>query len=66
MKRIGMVVAVEIAAVVLVCDMNSVPNLLIKTVSDSIKGGVEEFRACVEKAADICLAVVDRIINETC
>lgn len=56
----------ESAAVVLVCDMNSVPNLLIKTVSDSIKGGVEEFRACVEKAADVCLAVVDRIINEKC
>ena len=56
----------ESAAVVLVCDMNSVPNLLIKTVSDSIKGGVEEFRACVEKAADICLAAVDRIINEKC
>ena len=55
----------ESAAIVLVCDQNSIPNLLIKTVSDSIQGGAEEFIACAEKATDVCLAVVDRIINET-
>ena len=54
----------ESAAIVLICDINSIPNLLIKTVSDSIRGGAEEFRSCVEKAADDCLAVVDRIMND--
>lgn len=55
----------ESAAIVLICDQNSIPNLLIKTVSDSIQGGAEEFVACAEKAADSCLAIVDRIMNNT-
>lgn len=54
----------ESAAVVLISNQNSVPNLLIKTVSDSIQGGAEEFTECVEKAADVCLAIADRIIND--
>ena len=53
----------ESAAIILVCDMNNVPNLIIKTVSDSIKGGVTEFRSSFTKAADTCLAIVDRIIE---
>lgn len=55
----------ESAAIVLICDLNDTPNLLIKTVSDSIQGGADEFWACVEKSADVCLAVVDRIISDT-
>ena len=55
----------ESAAIVLICDMNGIPNMLIKTVSDSIQGGAEEFVACAEKAADACLAVVDKIMNES-
>lgn len=54
----------ESAAIVLICDQNNIPNLLIKTVSDSIQGGAEEFAACAEKAADTCLAVVERIMND--
>ena len=54
----------ESAAVVLICDQNGVPDLLIKTVSDSIQGGAEEFTNCVEKAADACLAIVDRILAD--
>ena len=55
----------ESAAIVLICDRNSIPNLLIKTVSDSIQGGAEEFAACAEKAATVCLSVVDRIMKGT-
>ena len=54
----------ESAAIVLTCDQNGIPNLIIKTVSDSVQGGAEEFAACAEKAADICLAAVDKIIKE--
>lgn len=53
----------ESAAIILVCDLNQVPNLIVKTVSDSIKGGTAEFRSCFAKAADTCLAIVDRIIK---
>ena len=53
----------ESAAIILVCDLDHVPNLIIKTVSDSIKGGVAEFRSSFAKAADTCLAIVDRIIK---
>ena len=56
----------ESAAIVLICDRNSVPNLLIKTVSDSIRGGAEEFRSCVEKTADYCLAIADKVLNDIC
>ena len=55
----------ESAAIVLICDQNSIPNLLIKTVADSIQGGAEEFVACAEKAATACLSVVDRIMKDT-
>ncbi len=53
----------ESAAVILVCDRNAVPSLIIKTVSDSIRGGAAEFRACAEKAADYCIAAADRIMS---
>jgi len=54
----------ESAAIVLVCDMNNVPNLLIKTVSDSITGGAEEFGERLEEAADACFDIMDRIVRE--
>ena len=53
----------ESAAIVLVCLENDVPHLLIKTVSDSIKGGATEFRATFEKTADVCIYTVDKIIS---
>ena len=53
----------ESAAIVLVCDQNAIPNLLIKTISDSILGGVSEFRISIEKASDICLSMIERIIS---
>lgn len=54
----------ESAAIVLICDQNKVPNLILKTVSDSITGGAEEFRSSIESAADICLEILDNILKE--
>ncbi|MEG2144680.1 MAG: 5'-methylthioadenosine nucleosidase, partial [Oscillospiraceae bacterium] len=52
----------EAAGVVLTCNRNNIPCLLIKTVSDSITGGAEEFRQAVNDSACICLRVVSKII----
>lgn len=54
----------ESAAIILICDLNRIPNLIIKTVSDSITGGAEEFHSNVEKAADICIKIVDNLLND--
>lgn len=54
----------EAAGIVLTCSRCGVPCLLIKTVSDGITGGAEEFNRELDRSAGICLAVVDRIIRE--
>ncbi len=52
----------ESAGIILVCDKNKVPNLFIKTISDSIEGGMPEFREYMEKASDICIDIIDSLI----
>ena len=52
----------ESAGIILVCNQNKVPNLFIKTISDSIHGGAEEFREYMEKAADTCIDMINSII----
>ena len=54
----------EAAGIVQTCHRAGVPCLLIKTVSDGIEGGAEEFNRELERAAGICLSVADRIIRE--
>ena len=54
----------EAAGVVLTCHRSGVPCLLIKTVSDGIDGGGEEFYAEVRRSAELCLEITDRIIRE--
>ena len=54
----------EAAAVVLTCDRSGVPCLLIKTVSDGLMGGAEDFGAALRHTSELCLAVADRIIRE--
>ncbi|SES03097.1 5'-methylthioadenosine/S-adenosylhomocysteine nucleosidase [Streptococcus gallolyticus] len=39
----------ESASIVLICDQNNIPNLILKTISDSITGGAAEFRSSIEK-----------------
>ena len=52
----------ELAAIVLTCDRSGIPCLAIKTVSDAIDGGAEEFGRTVNEAADVCLRITDKII----
>ncbi|MCI7743206.1 MAG: 5'-methylthioadenosine/S-adenosylhomocysteine nucleosidase [Clostridiales bacterium] len=54
----------EAAGIVLTCNRSGVPCLLIKTVSDGIEGGAEEFNAELQRSAALCLAVADKIIRE--
>lgn len=54
----------EAAAIVLTCNRNRIPCLLIKTVSDSLTGGAEEFTTGLTRTSEVCLAVADRIIKE--
>ncbi len=54
----------EAAAIVLTCNRNKVPCLLLKTVSDSIHGGAEEFSKALDETAQICLKITERIIRE--
>lgn len=54
----------EAAGIVITCNRNKVPCLLIKSVSDSIQGGAEEFRNTINEAAAMCLDIADKIIND--
>ncbi|MGI6264129.1 MAG: 5'-methylthioadenosine/S-adenosylhomocysteine nucleosidase [Acutalibacteraceae bacterium] len=54
----------EAAGVVLTCRRNRVPCLLIKTVSDSITGGAEEYYEALEETSRVCLRIADAIIRE--
>lgn len=53
----------ESAGVVLTCNRAKTPCLLIKTVSDAIEGGAEEFSREIARAAALCLDIADRIIR---
>ena len=53
----------ESAAVALTADRCGVPFLLIKTVSDGITGGAEEYEKEVLRSSEIALSVADRIMK---
>ena len=48
----------EAAGIVLTCNRNAVPCMLIKIVSDSIEGGGEEYLATKDTAASLCLEII--------
>lgn len=54
----------EAAGIILTCNRNEVPCMMIKIISDGITGGVEEFLETKEEAATICLDIVTQIVNE--
>ena len=54
----------EAAAVVLTCDRAEIPCLLIKTVSDGLTQGGEDFGTALADTSALCLEVADRIIRE--
>ncbi len=57
------IVEMEAAALVLICDRNNIPCVSIKTVSDSITGGADEFKKEFDRTAAICLQVVDKLLS---
>lgn len=56
----------EAAGIALTCNRCGVPCLFIKTVSDAVTGGAEEFRSQVGESAGLCLEVADRLIGDIC
>ncbi len=56
----------EAAAIVLTCNRCKVPCLLIKTVSDSITGGAEEFSKEINRSAALCLDIALRLVETIC
>ena len=54
----------EAAGIALTCARNGRPCLLIKTVSDTVSGGADEYWANKERSADLCLKVMDRVAKE--
>lgn len=53
----------ESAAVVLISDINEVPNLIIKTVSDSLTGGAGEYEKRMREASDMCINIVENVLE---
>lgn len=54
----------EAAGIVLTCEVNDVPCLLIKAVSDSIVGGADEFWKEIDRVSLLCLDITESIIND--
>lgn len=59
----GDVCDMESAGIVLTCEANKVPCLLLKAVSDGLAGGAGEFFDELVNAGNVCLGVADGIIG---
>ncbi len=55
----------ETAGVVITAVRAEIPCLVIKSVSDSVNGGPEEFEKMLKSASDICIDIADKILSET-
>jgi len=53
----------ELAAIAMTCYRSKVPCLAIKTVSDGVDGGAAEFTRSVRRSGDICMHVVEKLID---
>lgn len=53
----------EAAGIVLTCNRNQIPCLLIKMVADGISGGAEEFWAEKERSSMVCLETLDAVLE---
>lgn len=53
----------EAAGIVLTCDRNNIPCLLIKMVADGITGGAEEYHREALNSAKKCLEVFEKVIE---
>ena len=53
----------EAAGIVLTCEANNVPCLMLKAISDSLTGGANEFWQELQSAALACLQTADKIVE---
>ncbi len=53
----------EAAGIALTCIRSGIPFLMIKTVSDGISGGADEFRSELDRTSELCFGIVDRIMK---
>ena len=53
----------EAAGIVLTCEANNVPCLMLKAISDSLTGGEKEFWTELQSAALACLQTADKVIE---
>lgn len=53
----------EAAGILLTCLHNAVPCLLVKAVSDGLEGGAAECNRELDRASELCLRIVDEIIQ---
>ena len=53
----------ESAGIALTCYRNRIPCLMLKTVSDGIEGGAEEYLTEVGRTSALCLEIADRVIG---
>lgn len=54
----------EAAGILLTANLSGVPALLIKSVSDGVTGGAEEYRRTLDRAAESCLGVLENYLVE--
>lgn len=54
----------EAAGIVITCNRNKVPCLLIKMVADGLEGGAEEFRKEFHTSSDICIEVMTNVVRD--
>ena len=59
----GDVCDMESAGIVLACEINNIPCILLKAVSDGLSGGAREFYAELNDAGALCLNVADKVIS---
>ncbi len=59
----GDVCDMESAGIVLTCEANDIPCLLLKAVSDGLAGGAKEFFEELNDASLLCLQVADQVMN---
>ena len=59
----GDVCDMESAGIVLTCELNDVPCLMFKAVSDGLSGGAGEFFDELNKASLLCLEAADEVIS---
>lgn len=53
----------ESSAIFLTCIKNHVPCFFVKAVSDTVKGGADEYNKFVKDAADKALTILEKILN---